>query len=76
MFTQLVMIIATNNDDGNANAMNTAWGGIVGADDIIIDLSNHKTTANILLNKAFTVSVADVEHMILYITAILSLAKM
>lgn len=62
LFPQPVMIIATYNDDGNANAMNAAWGGIVGADEIIIDLSNHKTTANILLNKAFTVSVADVEH--------------
>ena len=44
--------------------MNAAWGGIVGANEIIIDLSSHKTTDNIMENKAFTVSVADVEHLV------------
>ena len=56
-------VIATVDKEGKANAMNAAWGGFVGMDEIIIDLSSHKTTDNILLNKAFTVSVADVEHM-------------
>ena len=63
LFPQPVMIIGTYDENGKANAMNAAWGGIVGTDEIIIDLSSHKTTDNILLNKAFTVSVADVEHM-------------
>ena len=63
LFPQPVMIIGTYDKDGNANAMNAAWGGIVGMDIIIIDLSSHKTTDNIVLNKAFTVSVADTEHM-------------
>ncbi|MDB7817632.1 flavin reductase family protein [Intestinimonas butyriciproducens] len=63
LFPQPVLIIGTYNEDGSANAMNTAWGGIAGADEIIIDLSSHKTTDNILLNKAFTVSVGDVEHL-------------
>ena len=63
LFPQPVMIIGTYDENGKANAMNAAWGGIVGMDEIIIDLSSHKTTDNILLNKAFTVSVADVEHM-------------
>ena len=63
LFPQPVLIIGTYNEDGSANAMNAAWGGIVGADEIIIDLSSHKTTDNILLNKAFTVSVGDVEHL-------------
>ena len=31
-----------------ANAMNAAWGGIVGANEIIVDLSTHKTTDNII----------------------------
>ena len=57
------MIIGTYDAEGKANAMNAAWGGIVGSDEIIIDLSSHKTTDNLLLQKAFTVSVADEEHL-------------
>lgn len=48
---------------GSAGARMAAWGGIVGMDEIIIDLSQHKTTENIMVNRAFTVSPADVEHM-------------
>lgn len=62
LLPQPVMIIGTYDADNQANAMNAAWGGIVGMNEIIIDLSNHKTTDNILLNKAFTVSMADTEH--------------
>lgn len=64
LFPQPVMIIATYDENGKANAMNAAWGGIVGANELIIDLGAHKTTENILKTKAFTVSVADVEHMV------------
>ena len=42
MFPQPVLIIATYDENGKANAMNAAWGGIVGMDKIIIDLSSHK----------------------------------
>ena len=35
MFPQLVLIIATYDENGKANAMNAAWGGIVGMDKII-----------------------------------------
>lgn len=63
LFSQPVMIIGTYDENGKANAMNAAWGGIAGADEIMIDLSSHKTTDNLLRNKAFTVSVGDVEHM-------------
>lgn len=64
LFPQPVLIIGTYDENGKANAMNAAWGGIVGRDEIIIDLSQHKTTENLLRTKAFTVSAADVEHMI------------
>ena len=57
-----VLILASYDKDGKANAMNAAWGGIVEADQICISLSKHQTTDNIDLNKAFTVSIADVEH--------------
>ena len=63
LFPQPVMIIVTYDENGKANAMNAAWGGIVGSDEIMVDLGSHKTTDNILLHKAFTVSVGDVEHM-------------
>lgn len=63
LFPQPILIIGTYDESGKANAMNAAWGGIVGADEIMIDLSHHKTTENILKTKDFTVSAADVEHM-------------
>lgn len=64
LFPQPVMIIGTYDGEGKPNAMNAAWGGIVGMNEIIIDLASHQTTDNILLNKAFTVSAADVEHVV------------
>lgn len=64
LYPQPVMIIGTYDEEGKANAMNAAWGGIVGANEIIIDLSSHKTTVNIVKNQAFTVSVADAEHVV------------
>lgn len=64
LFPQPVMIIGTYDENGKANAMNAAWGGIAGSDEIIIDLGSHKTTKNISLKKAFTVSIADADHVI------------
>lgn len=64
LFPQPVMIIGTYDENGKSNAMNAAWGGIVGSDEVVVDLGSHKTTDNIMLNKAFTVSVGDVEHML------------
>lgn len=63
LYPQPVMIIGTYDENGKANAMNAAWGGIVGRNEIIVDLSSHKTTDNLLKTKAFTVSVADAKHM-------------
>jgi flavin reductase (DIM6/NTAB) family NADH-FMN oxidoreductase RutF len=64
LYPQPVLIIGTYNEDGTPNAMNAAWGGICGADKIIIDLGAHRTTDNILRNKAFTVAVADAPHVV------------
>ena len=64
LYPQPVMILGTYDENGKANAMNAAWGGIVGANEIIVDLSTHKTTDNIIKNKAFTVGVADLEHLV------------
>ena len=54
-----VYIIGTYGVDGTPNAMNAAWGGISEETEISICISaDHKTTENILLRKAFTVSMA------------------
>jgi len=59
-----VYIIGTYGADGTPNAMNAAWGGISEEEEISICISaGHKTTANILSRKAFTVSMATAEHM-------------
>lgn len=62
LFPQPVMIIGTYDENGKPNAMNAAWGGIVGMNEIIVDLGSHRTTENIIKTKAFTVSIADAEH--------------
>ena len=58
-----VYIIGTYGVDGTPNAMNAAWGGISEEAEISICISaEHKTTANILARKAFTVSMATVSQ--------------
>jgi len=53
-----VLIIATYNEDGSANAMNAAWGGVYDYNQVIISLSPHKTTQNLVKRGAFTISFA------------------
>ena len=65
LYPQPVLIIGSYNEDGSANAMNAAWGGIYEADQVVLCLSEgHKTTANIKRKKAFTVSIADAAHVV------------
>ena len=47
LFPQPVMIIATYDENGKANAMNAAWGGIVGMNEIIVDLELYQQTKNL-----------------------------
>ena len=64
LFPQPVFMIAAYDENGVPNAMNVAWGGISEENEISICVSpEHKTTANILTSGAFTVSMADAEHM-------------
>lgn len=64
-YPQPVFILAAYDENAVPCAMNAAWGGIYYDDQIMMCISaNHKTTANILTSKAFTVSMADVEHMV------------
>ena len=59
---QPVLIIATYDENGNPNAMNAAWGGQISFHEIELNLSPHKTTENLAVKKAFTVSFADKPH--------------
>ena len=64
-YTQPVFIIASYDEEGRADAMNAAWGGI--SDDTQISLclsAEHKTVKNIQARGAFTVSMADAAHVI------------
>jgi flavin reductase (DIM6/NTAB) family NADH-FMN oxidoreductase RutF len=64
-YPQPVFIIGTYNPDGTPNAMNAAWGGITEEAELTMCISaEHKTTANILERKAFTVSMADAAHVV------------
>ena len=64
LYPMPVLIIATYDKDGTPDAMNAAWGGICGEGKIGICLAKgHKTTENILANKAFTVSMGTEEEM-------------
>ena len=59
LYPQPVFIIASYNEDGSANAMNAAWGGISEENEITMCIdAGHKTTQNVLARRAFTVSMA------------------
>lgn len=58
-----VLIIGTYDENGKADAMNAAWGGLYDANMVELCLSaGHKTTQNIKAKGAFTVSFADADH--------------
>ena len=56
-----VFIIATYDENGKPDAMNAAWAGQVGGNQLSISLSPHMTTENIKRNMEFTVSFATKE---------------
>ena len=62
-YPQPVFIIATYNEDGSADAMNAAWGGISDTTELSVCLcEGHKTVKNLLRTGAFTVSMGDAKH--------------
>ena len=64
VYPQPVLIIGTYDEDGNPDAMNAAWGGQYDGNQIMLCLGAHKTTENIKLKGAFTVSFATVSQVI------------
>lgn len=60
-----VLIVAAYDENGVPCAMNAAWGMISGMDQITLFIDeDHKTTKNIHVSKAFTVSLADRDHVV------------
>ena len=65
IFPMPVLMIATYNEDGSVNVMNAAWGTMQERGNVALKLSeSHKTVQNIKARGAFTVSIADADHLI------------
>lgn len=65
IFPMPVLMIATYNEDGSVNVMNAAWGTMLERDHVALNLTEtHKTVQNIKARKAFTVSIADADHLV------------
>lgn len=65
MYPLPVLIIGTYDENGKADAMNAAWGGMYDADKVVLCLSEgHKTTQNIKAAGAFTISFATASQVI------------
>lgn len=61
-----VLILGTYDADGTPDAMNAAWGTQCGYEELSLLLdAGHKTTANIKLNKQFTVAIGTVDTLVL-----------
>lgn len=64
LYPQPVLIIGTYDENGKPNAMNAAWGCMADFDKVFVVLAaEHKTTANLLKNKAFTIACGDKAHL-------------
>ncbi|HAE51848.1 MAG TPA: flavin oxidoreductase [Ruminococcus sp.] len=64
VFPMPVLIIAAYDENGTVQVMNAAWGSICDMDKIALFIDEeHATTKAIRKTKAFTVSLADKEHM-------------
>ena len=60
-----VFIVASYDKDFVPCCMNAAWGGIYDTNQIMVCLDeSHKTTKNIMESGAFTVSIADANHIV------------
>lgn len=63
VFPMPVLLISTYNEDGSVDVMNMAWGGICAENMVALNIDEeHKTSENIKRTGAFTLSVADVDH--------------
>ena len=59
-----VLMVAAYDENGKVNVMNVAWGQICDMDKVILVIGDgKKTRKNILASGAFTVALADKDHM-------------
>ena len=65
IFPQPVLIVGSYGEDGKADAMNVAYGGMVNSNRLQINIGvRHKTSDNIKEKKAFTVGIADEKNLV------------
>ena len=65
MYPLPVLIVGTYGEDGTPDAMNVAYGGILNAARLQINIGvRHKTSDNIKLRKEFTVGIADKANLV------------
>lgn len=63
IFPMPVLMVAAYNEDGSVNVMNAAWGTMQERGTVALNLTEtHKTVKNIKARGAFTVSIADADH--------------
>ncbi|MCF0118088.1 MAG: flavin reductase family protein [Bacilli bacterium] len=63
LYPMPVLVVSTYDKDANPNAMTAAWGGIYDDNKVFLCLaSDHVTTSNVKLTKAFSLAIADEKH--------------
>ncbi len=64
LFPMPVLMIATYDEEGTVDVMNMAWGGICENNMVALNITeSHKTAKNIKAKGAFTISIADIDHL-------------
>lgn len=64
VFPMPVLLIASYDEKDKVDVMNMAWGGICANNMVALNISEgHKTAKNIKLRQAFTLSIADIDHL-------------
>ena len=64
LYPMPVLMIATYGENDVVDVMNMAWGGICAENMVALNIDeDHKTTENLKQRMAFTLSVADVDHL-------------
>ena len=64
LFPMPVLMIATYGENDKVDVMNMAWGGICDNNKVALNITeSHKTSKNIKERGAFTISIADIDHL-------------
>ena len=65
LYPMVVLIVGTYDENGNANAMTAAWGGIHDTRQIAVCIDpGHQTARNLLCRKEFTVSIGTEDQVV------------